>query len=64
MGRDRPEGGGETAGEDASRLIAGSGRPGMLTRNRPAFHPELLVWLPNVLFFVIGAFRFSRLARR
>ncbi len=35
-----------------------------LTRNRPAFHPALLVWMPNLLFFVIGAFRFSRLARR
>ena len=35
-----------------------------LTRNRPAFHPVLLVWLPNLLFFFVGAFRFSRLARR
>jgi lipopolysaccharide export system permease protein len=35
-----------------------------LTRTRPALHPELLVWMPNLLFFVIGAFRFLRLARR
>ena len=35
-----------------------------LTRTRPAFHPELLVWMPNLLFFLIGAFRFLRLARR
>ena len=35
-----------------------------LTRNRPAFPPVLLVWLPNLLFFVVGAYRFSRLARR
>ena len=35
-----------------------------LTRNRPAFHPALFVWLPNALFFAIGAYRFSRLSRR
>jgi LPS export ABC transporter permease LptF len=35
-----------------------------LTRNRPALHPELLVWLPNALFFMVGAFRFAKLARR
>jgi len=35
-----------------------------LTRNRPAFHPVVLVWVPNLLFFVIGGFRFLRLARR
>jgi len=33
-------------------------------RNRPALHPELLVWLPNVLFFALGAYRFAKLARR
>ena len=35
-----------------------------LARNRPALHPALLVWLPNLIFFSIGAFRFSRLSRR
>ena len=35
-----------------------------LTRNRPAFHPVILVWMPNLLFFAIGAFRFLRLSRR
>ena len=35
-----------------------------LVRNRPAFHPVWFVWLPNVLFFSIGAYRFSRLARK
>ena len=35
-----------------------------LARNRPAYHPALLVWLPNVIFFSIGAYRFSRLSRR
>jgi lipopolysaccharide export system permease protein len=35
-----------------------------LTRKRPDFHPELLVWAPNVLFFAIGAYRFAKLARK
>ena len=35
-----------------------------LARNVPALHPALFVWLPNVLFFAIGAFRFWRLSRR
>jgi len=35
-----------------------------LTRNRPEAHPGLLVWIPNVLFFAIGAHRFAKLARR
>ncbi len=33
-------------------------------RNNPAAHPELLVWLPNVLFMAIGAWLFVRLSRR
>jgi lipopolysaccharide export system permease protein len=33
-------------------------------RNRPALHPELLVWLPNVVFMTIGICRFRMLARR
>ena len=27
-------------------------------KNRPALHPELLVWFPNVLFAIIGGYRF------
>jgi lipopolysaccharide export LptBFGC system permease protein LptF len=27
-------------------------------------HPELLVWFPNVLFLILGAFLFRRLARQ
>jgi lipopolysaccharide export system permease protein len=33
-------------------------------RNKPGLHPELLVWLPNVIFMAIGAYRFAALARR
>ncbi|PYL18819.1 MAG: hypothetical protein DMF41_11440 [Verrucomicrobia bacterium] len=32
-------------------------------RDNPHVHPELLVWFPNVLFIVLGAFLFRRLAR-
>ena len=32
-------------------------------RGDPKVHPELLVWFPNVLFVVLGAFLFRRLAR-
>lgn len=35
-----------------------------LARSRPKWHPELLVWVPNVIFFVVGSFRFWRLSRR
>jgi LPS export ABC transporter permease LptF len=35
-----------------------------MARGRPNWHPELLVWLPNVLFMSIGAFRFFRLSKR
>lgn len=35
-----------------------------LAHNRPALHPALLVWLPNLLFFGIGTYRFLRLSRR
>lgn len=34
-----------------------------MARGRPNYHPELLVWLPNILFIAIGAYRFRRLAR-
>jgi LPS export ABC transporter permease LptF len=33
-------------------------------RGNPKVHPELLVWTPNVLFVVLGAFLFRRLARQ
>jgi lipopolysaccharide export LptBFGC system permease protein LptF len=33
-------------------------------RGNPNLHPELLVWTPNVLFIVLGAFLFRRLARQ
>jgi lipopolysaccharide export LptBFGC system permease protein LptF len=33
-------------------------------RGNPKAHPELLVWLPNILFIVLGAVLFRRLARQ
>ena len=33
-------------------------------RSNPNVHPELLVWAPNVLFLILGAFLFRRLARQ
>jgi LPS export ABC transporter permease LptF len=33
-------------------------------KERPDFHPELLVWLPNVLFIALGLGMFFRLHRR
>ena len=33
-------------------------------RATPSVRPELLVWIPNVLFIVLGAFLFRRLARQ
>ncbi|HEY0368654.1 MAG TPA: LptF/LptG family permease [Chthoniobacterales bacterium] len=33
-------------------------------RGSPRVHPELLVWIPNVLFIAIGVLLFRRLARR
>ncbi len=33
-------------------------------RSNPHAHPELLVWLPNVLFLGLGAWMFRRLARQ
>src|SRR5437763_8168138 len=32
-------------------------------RDNPGAHPELLVWSPNILFIVLGALLFRRLAR-
>ena len=33
-------------------------------RANPKVHPEFLIWVPNVLFIVLGAFLFRRLARQ
>ena len=33
-------------------------------RSNPKFHPELLIWAPNILFIALGSFLFARLARR
>jgi lipopolysaccharide export LptBFGC system permease protein LptF len=33
-------------------------------KRKPDWHPELLMWLPNLIFFSLGAFMFRRLARR
>ena len=33
-------------------------------RTNPKLHPELLVWLPNVLFLLLGAWLFQRLRRQ
>jgi len=33
-------------------------------RGNPKVHPELLIWVPNVLFIVLGALLFRRLARQ
>ena len=33
-------------------------------RANPRLHPELLVWLPNILFLALGAWLFRRLARQ
>ncbi len=33
-------------------------------RSNPNVHPELLVWFPNVLFLILGAFLFRRVARQ
>jgi lipopolysaccharide export system permease protein len=33
-------------------------------RDKPAYHPELLVWAPNLIFMTLGAWLFFRLSRR
>ena len=35
-----------------------------MARNKPNLHPELLVWLPNLIFLSIGTYRFAQLAKR
>jgi lipopolysaccharide export system permease protein len=33
-------------------------------RSNPKFHPELLIWLPNVVFISLGVYLFYRMSRR
>ena len=33
-------------------------------RNNPRWHPEILIWLPNILFLGLGAWMFYRLSRK
>lgn len=33
-------------------------------RSNPKFHPELLIWMPNIIFISLGAFLFYRMSRR
>ena len=33
-------------------------------RGNPKLHPELLVWFPNILFLILGAWLFRRLSRQ
>ncbi|MEI6715538.1 MAG: LptF/LptG family permease [Verrucomicrobiota bacterium] len=33
-------------------------------KRKPEWHPELLMWSPNILFFSLGLYLFTRLARR
>ncbi len=35
-----------------------------MARSRPNLRPELLVWVPNIIFFVVGSLRFWGLSRR
>jgi len=33
-------------------------------KHKPDLHPEILIWLPNVLYLSIGGVLFFRLSRR
>jgi lipopolysaccharide export system permease protein len=33
-------------------------------KNKPDLHPEILIWLPNILYLTLGSILFFRLARR
>ena len=35
-----------------------------MMRSNPRAHPELLIWLPNIIFIALGAVLFFRLSRR
>jgi LPS export ABC transporter permease LptF len=32
--------------------------------SNPKFHPEILIWMPNVIFITLGAYLFFRMSRR
>jgi lipopolysaccharide export system permease protein len=32
--------------------------------NNPKFHPEFLIWLPNIVFITLGGVLFHRMSRR
>jgi lipopolysaccharide export system permease protein len=32
--------------------------------NNPKFHPEILIWLPNIVFITLGSILFYRMSRR
>lgn len=34
------------------------------TRNRPNWHPEYLIWVPNIIFIALGVVLFVRLSRK
>ncbi len=33
-------------------------------RGNPKFHPELLIWMPNIIFISLGAYLYYRMSRR
>lgn len=33
-------------------------------RSNPKFHPEILIWMPNIIFISLGAYLFYRMSRR
>jgi lipopolysaccharide export system permease protein len=35
-----------------------------MVRSNPAYHPELLIWLPNIIFISLGSVLFYRMSRR
>jgi lipopolysaccharide export system permease protein len=34
------------------------------TKSQPRLHPELLIWVPNLVFLAVGATLLRRLAKR
>ena len=35
-----------------------------MTQNHPNLHPELLIWLPDIIFIIFGSVLFWRLSRQ